>query len=68
MHLNMQSTKLILGITSPHPDVFYKPYIKILIENPHWNFTCPQWLLPAFGRWAGVNVEDRVVCEMAAMS
>ena len=51
---NQQSTKFIYGITSPHPNAFYKSNVKITI--PHWNFTCPQWLLPAFGRWVGVNV------------
>ena len=51
-----QSMKFVLGIISPHPDTFYKPNVKI--TNPHWNFTCPRWLLPAFGRWAGVNVVD----------
>ena len=53
----LQSTKFILGITgSPHPDAFYKPNVKI--TSPHWNFTCPPWLLQAFGRWVGVNVVD----------
>ena len=50
------STEFVFGIISPHPDAFYKPNVKI--TSPHWNFTCPQWLLPAFGRWAGVNVMD----------
>ena len=44
-----QSTKFIFEITSPHSDALYKPNVKI--TSPHWNLTCPQWLLPAFGRW-----------------
>ena len=45
------------GITS-HPDAFYKSNIKI--TSSHWNLTCPQWLLPAFGRCVCVcaNVMD----------
>ena len=54
--LHNQSTKLIFGITSPHPDALCEPNVKI--TSPHWNFTCPLWLLPAFGRWAGVSVVD----------
>ena len=50
----IQSKKFIYGITSPHLDAFYNPFN----TSPHWNFTCPQWLLPAFGRWAGVIVVD----------
>ena len=48
-----QSTKFIFGITSPHPDAFYKCNVKI--TSPHSYFTCPQWLLPAFVRWMGVE-------------
>ena len=50
------SPRISFGITSPHPDAFCTPNVKI--TSPHWNITCPQWLLPAFGRWAGVNVMD----------
>ena len=35
-------------ITSPHPDAFNRPYVKMTC--PHWNFT-----------WAGVNVVDWMV-------
>ena len=62
-----QSTKFICGITSPDLDAFCK--LNIIITSPHWNFTYPQWLLPAFGRWVGVNVVDCsqqwIVCHIA---
>ena len=53
---NTTVRKFISGITSPHPDAFCKPNVKI--TSPHINFTCPQWLSPVFGRRAGVNVVD----------
>ena len=49
-----QFMKFIYGKTRPHPDAFYTPIVNI--TSPHYNFTCPQWLLPAFGRWADVNM------------
>ena len=55
----LQSTKFVFGITSSHPNAFYKPNVKI--TSPGWNFTCPQWFLPAFGRWPGVNVMGCII-------
>ena len=58
MPIPRQSTKFIFVKTSPHPDAFYIHNVKI--TSPQWNITCPQWLLPAFGRWVIQDLTSKI--------
>ena len=60
-----QCTKFISVITSTHPDTVYTSIVKI--TGPHWNFTCPLWLLPAFGRWADVNIMHCLIAQLSGV-